>query len=104
MLTTEATVSTDRAVRYLVQLCRHIDQIAGQHPGTDTTVTWSDRHGQATFGSALCTFNATPDALILRAEAADIDHLNRMTRLIGDRLELIGRRDQLTVNWTLTRQ
>jgi len=101
LLITEATVSTGRAVRHLVQLCRHIDEIAGQHPGMDATVDWSDGAGEATFGgaAALCAFRATPDALILRAEAADIEHLNRITRLVGDRLELIGRHDRLTVNW-----
>jgi hypothetical protein len=42
---------------------------------------------------------ATPDALTLRAEAADEANLRRVQELLTRRLETIGRRDHLTVNW-----
>lgn len=42
---------------------------------------------------------ATPDALVLRVEAANEDDLQRMQDLIAMRVEKIGRRDRLTVPW-----
>jgi hypothetical protein len=107
----EAHVETDRASRYLVQLCRHAGQM-GQHlryrplahhggrvPPEVQHVEWSDSHGIISFGRGRCTIQATPDALTLRVEAADEETLQRLQEGVAHRLETIGRRDNLKVNW-----
>jgi hypothetical protein len=48
-----------------------------------------------------CTLRADPGVLTLRAEAADEEHLHQLQQRIADRLEQVGRRDRLTVTWTL---
>ncbi|WP_328478491.1 DUF2218 domain-containing protein [Streptomyces sp. NBC_00377] len=109
MPTDEARVETDRASRYLGQLCRHVQQM-GDHPhyGRDGgvhrppqvhDVEWSDTEGTAHLSLGLWTLQATPDALVLRIEADTEEDLQRMRDLIADRIETIGRRDQLAVAW-----
>ncbi|MQA03835.1 MAG: DUF2218 domain-containing protein [Streptosporangiales bacterium] len=71
MLIAGARVATDRSSRYLVQLCRHIDQVARTNPQMRAHARWSDDHGLLDFGWARCSLRADQDALVLRAEADD---------------------------------
>jgi len=111
MVNAEGRVETDRASRYLVQLGRHTGKMGHQgghrpraHHGGDTPPTvehteWSDTEGTITFAWGQCTLQATPDALTLRAEATDEEHLRRIQDGISRRVEMIGRRDGLKVAW-----
>jgi hypothetical protein len=112
MLNAEARVATERASRYLAQLCRHAGQM-GHHTrpgrqlrahsgGTPPEVLhtdWSDSRGTIDFGWGRCALRATDDALVLHAEADDEEHLRRIEEGVAGRLERIGRRDGLTVTW-----
>ena len=114
MPTAYATVTTARPSRYLTQLCRHVDQLsrrAGHRhhlraggpahtpPGPDARVTWSETTGTIDLGWGRCTLRAGDGALVLRAEADDPAHLQRLQTQLGARLHRIGRRDQLHVIW-----
>lgn len=113
MPTAEARIETERASRYLVQLCKHTSQMSRYlHPrprargGGDTHappevqhVECSDTHGIVRLNLGQWTGRATPDALTLRAEATDEKDLQRIQDLLAGRLEKIGRRDHLTVTW-----
>ncbi|MDQ0381987.1 DUF2218 domain-containing protein [Amycolatopsis thermophila] len=110
MPTADATISTNRASRYLTQLCRHLNQMSrmrhrpaashsGQAPPAVDNVDWSDTAGTIRFSTGTCTLQATPDTLTLRVDADDEDALNRLQQSIARRLETIGRRDRLTVHW-----
>jgi hypothetical protein len=99
MLIAEAAVNTDRASRYLGQLCQHLEAIAKARPQMPVRVEWSDNSGLITLGAARCTLQAGVDALALRAEAPDEQSLQQIKSRLTDRLEQIGRRDQLTVTW-----
>lgn len=111
MLTAEARVDTDRASRYLVQLCRHAGEMGryaghrprvhgpGHRPPDLQHVEWTDTDGTIATGDARCTLHATEDALTLRAEAADEHQLELVQDLVRKRLETIGRRDGLEVVW-----
>lgn len=99
MLIAEARVATERSSRYLVQLCRHIDLVAQRHPQMQAHVEWSDDRGVISFGGARCSLAADQSALTLRAEAPDEASLHQLEQRVADRLEQIGRRDQLTVTW-----
>jgi hypothetical protein len=106
-----AHVETDRASRHLVQLCTHVSKM-GQHlprlrshggSGHVTpevqNVEWSDTDGTISFGLGRCTLHASPNELILRVEAPDEESLRRLQDLVGHRLEAIGSRDHLLVQW-----
>jgi hypothetical protein len=105
----EALVETDRASRYLVQLCQHANQMGQHHwprarggghvPPTVEHVESSDTHGVISFGEGRCVLQAAAGVLTLRAEAADKDSLRKLQDRIAHRLETMGRRDQLTVTW-----
>lgn len=110
MPTTEAHVPTERASRYLVQLCQHLGQMSrmrhrppvrsgSQAPPAVQHVDWSDTTGTIRFAQGTCTLHATTDGLTLRVEADDEDTLRRLQEGIARRLDTIGRRDHLTVHW-----
>ncbi|WP_306187400.1 MULTISPECIES: DUF2218 domain-containing protein [unclassified Streptomyces] len=109
MPTAEARIATDRASRYLVQLCRHTDMMrrmrhrppaahARRMPQVQHA-EWSDTHGTVRFAEGRWTLDATPEALTLYVEADDGEALQRLQNGITVRLEKIGRRDGLTVTW-----
>lgn len=107
----EARVPTERASRYLVQLCRHADQMRRMRhqppsrsvadaaaPGVDH-VDYSDTVGTVRFADGQLHMRASADTLTLLVEAADDDVLRRLQDGITARLNKIGRRDQLTTTW-----
>jgi hypothetical protein len=113
MPTALADVRTDRASRYLTQLCRHAGHMGTGIPnsfrrhrddGTRAQVRsaqCTDSDGVIEFGWGRCTLRATDSTLLLRAEADDDVRLNQITTGISDRLRRIGRRDQLGVTWSM---
>lgn len=109
-LTATARVPTDRASRYLVQLCGHAGQLSqlavrkrhGHTPARTPLMARAEvsgREGSIEFSWGRCTLQATDDSLILRAEADRAEHLQRITEGIANRLQKIGRHDDLAVTW-----
>jgi hypothetical protein len=110
MPTTEARIPTDRASRYIDQLCRHLDQMSrmrhrtptghgGRRPPPVQQVDRSDTSGTIRFTHGTCTLHAAHGAPMLRVDADDEDALRQLQDGITRRLETIGRRDHLTVQW-----
>ncbi|MET7930498.1 DUF2218 domain-containing protein [Streptomyces sp. NPDC005349] len=111
MPTAETRLATDRASRYLVQLCRHLRQMprmshrppGGQGKGRVQPevrhVEFTDTHGTVRFADGLWTLDATADALTLRVDADDEEALRRLQDAIAARIEKIGRRDGLQAQW-----
>lgn len=109
----QARVGTERASRYLAQLCRHVTSIYAKtrhqrrhasdgaaHPaGAPPRAEWTETHGTISFPGGTITLQATPDALILRARAESLQDLQRAQELVSGHLTRSGRRDQLTVTW-----
>jgi hypothetical protein len=122
MLIAEARVETDRPGRYLTQLCQHLSN-KGRHLGTgegrqmrhrpggdrgnhpqpgaaeQVRVEWSETDGTVSFPRGQCAMQATSDALVLRAEAADEETLQFIQDLITSHLDRFSRREHLTVAW-----
>lgn len=86
-----ATVPTDRAGRYLAQLCRHFAQKIDAHI--------QGAEGFADFGWGTCKLTATHASLLLRGEADEADQLARIEHVVRDHVERFGRRDGLQVQW-----
>ncbi|MGW0964766.1 DUF2218 domain-containing protein [Streptomyces sp. NPDC002516] len=112
MPTAVTRLATDRASRYLVQLCSHLRQMphlshrtpGGGHGEGGTRpevrqVEFTDTHGTVRFSEGLWTLEATADALTLRVDAEDEDALRRLQDGIAARIEKIGRRGGLRVQW-----
>jgi hypothetical protein len=112
MPTAEARIATNRASRYLVQLCSHLNHMsgmrhqppaghgAGHMPPKVEHVDHSDSYGTIRFTHGLCTLRATADSLKLRLDADDDETLQRLQNGLAGRIEKFGRRDQLTVTWS----
>jgi hypothetical protein len=105
-----ARIPTDRAGRYLGQLCGHLDQMSrmrhrmpaghdGQQPPTVTSAECSDTAGTVRFAQGTWTLEATPDALTVRVDADDEDNLRWLQDGFTRRIAKIGRRDRLAVHW-----
>ncbi|GLY83908.1 DUF2218 domain-containing protein [Actinoallomurus iriomotensis] len=110
MVSAHARVATDRAGRYLTQLGEHGDHMSRRTfrgprrhgdggPAHVVHAEWSGADALIDFGWGRCTLRATDTELVLRAEAVDPECLRRVQEGITARLELIGRRDRLTVTW-----
>lgn len=110
MLTAGAHVETERANRYLAQLCRHFSNLrrhesrrnpneAHARPQVQVHVEWSETRGTVTFDWGRCTLQTTPDGLTLRAEATDEASLQRVEALVAEHLERFGKREDLKVKW-----
>jgi hypothetical protein len=106
MPTAEARIRTDRASRYLTQLCGHTARISGLSHGHHHTAAVRPRHAESSetggvieFDRGRCTLRAEGGELILLVEADDDEHLRLVQDAIGERLRRIGRRDQLSVTW-----
>ncbi|HCT78893.1 MAG TPA: DUF2218 domain-containing protein [Micromonosporaceae bacterium] len=98
-LISEAFAETERASRYLVQLCQHVHLVAHANPHMQAQVQWSGEHGVIDLGLGRCSLRADADGLRLRAEAPDAESLRQLEQRIAGRLEQIGRRDHLSVTW-----
>src|SRR5215472_10061290 len=111
----QAHIETERAARYLTQLCQHIQSIyskrgplsharrmpsaghAQGRPAEPPRVAWTDTQGTISFGDAAITLTASPSLLTLRAEAGSEESLQRAQELVAGMLTRIGRRERLTV-------
>ena len=112
MLTSEARVETEHPGRYLTQLCEHASKMGGprphrprsHHPGGGEPpemrhAEWSGTDGTVILNWGQWTMHAAAGTLTLRAEADSEQNLRRIQDLLTARLQKIGRRDHLTVNW-----
>jgi hypothetical protein len=111
MPTAQTRINTDRASRYLVQLCEHLKRLdqrrrhsggASHGPGVQH-VECTDTRGVIEFAFGQCELQATDDILHIRLTADDPEALRRMRDLFTNRIETIGRRDHLAVNWVSPR-
>jgi hypothetical protein len=115
MHTVETQIPTERASRYLVQLCRHASQISRHrmmrlpaHVTRDQPVRhempnqvnaeWSDTHGTISVDGGTCTLRAAEHALILRIEAENDHRLRQLQEMITRNLTRFSRREPLTLN------
>jgi cytochrome P450 len=109
MPTAEARIRTDRASRYLTQLCSHATQTNtlphGQRHGERGATAMPRRaecsgtSGFIEFDRGRCTLRATGEELVLLAEADDQQRLRQMQDALTARVRRIGRRDRLSLTW-----
>lgn len=97
MLISKSTVSTDRASRYLQQLCKHF--------GHKIPVTFTPEKGEITFSFGICNLIATSAELMLSVHAsgknAETD-LEKLENVIADHLVRFAFRENLEMQWERT--
>ena len=105
------TVPTDSPDRYLRQLTDHVGAIAVRpsaagdaHQGHVESrhalaVTRSERTATVTSSTGTCALIVVSSGLRLELSAASAEGLDALRALLTHRLETIGRRDGLTVQW-----
>lgn len=111
----EAQIATGRASRYLGQLCGHLEQMSrmrhqtpaghgGHAPPAIEHVESSGGIGTIRFARGSCILQANSDTLTVRIDADDQDSLRQLQQAMAQRLDTIGRRDNLTVQWRQSEQ
>ncbi|MGR6963169.1 DUF2218 domain-containing protein [Geodermatophilus sp. URMC 61] len=91
-LTSRADVRTDAPARYAKQLISHLGRKA---PFTED----ADGGWTTIVGNARARILVGDDVLSLRAEAPDVETLNRIEHALGSHLERFGARAGLAVTW-----
>lgn len=108
MVASECWIETDRASRYLVQLCRHARFMStmrhptpGVHrPPRILEASHSDATGLVRFEDGSWLLTADASSLHLRVDAVDSAALARLVAGISARIRTIGRRDGLELTWS----
>jgi len=91
MMRSEARVSTERASRYLQQLCKHF---AHKLPTSHTP-----QEGRIEFSVGVCSLAAEPETLVLTADAPDTASLDRLEDVVARHLERFAFRDKPEIRW-----
>ena len=91
MPTAKAEIATDRASRYLQQLCKHF---AHKLPAT-----FGPEQGRIEFSLGTCQLTATDGLLTMQAEAADETSLAQVERVVASHLQRFAFREELKVGW-----
>jgi len=91
MMQSEARITTERASRYLQQLCKHF---AHKLPTSHTP-----QEGRIEFGIGVCALQAEPETLVLTADAPDAASLDRLEDVVARHLERFAFRDKPEIRW-----
>ena len=91
-----ATVPTEHARRYMIQLCKHF--------GHRVPVRFDDREAHAEINGGDLKMRASPGSLIALVEADDPNTVALIERLVADHLKRFAFREpDLTVEWSRAR-
>ncbi|MFL6073647.1 MAG: DUF2218 domain-containing protein [Mycobacteriales bacterium] len=92
MPSSSATVTTDRAARYIKQLVSHLGHRASTELADDGT-------GTVTVGNGHCTMTPTEHSLNLAATADDEETLARIQDVVGRHLIRFAPQEAVEVTW-----
>ena len=94
MPTSQARVPTAEASRYLTQLCRHWSHKFPVEASAD--------HGVVPFSEdRVCTFEASPEALLMKVASSDPACLTRLENVVSDHLLRFAFRENLgEITWS----
>lgn len=87
----EAQVKSERASRYLVQLCKHFSHKA--------PADYDEARGQVDFQPGLCVMSAADNRLTLRCEALSESDLHRVKDIVADHLVRFAWQEKIAVVW-----
>ncbi|GLZ76096.1 hypothetical protein Afil01_09030 [Actinorhabdospora filicis] len=94
MPSSTAVVATDRAGRYIKQLCTHFAKKADSE--------FDDTSGRTVFEFGVCDYRAEDGVLHLTVTGETEELLGRTEYVVADHLTRFGSRDGLSVVWART--
>jgi hypothetical protein len=114
MPSAETRIQTGNAAAYLARLCGHLGKLAaprrfpghcprshaGGAPPQVLHVEHTGDAGTITMSWGQLTLRATAGELMIRADAASQEDLNRIQDMAAGRLAKFGRREDLDIRWT----
>ena len=87
-----ATAPTANAGRYMVQLCKHF--------GHKAPSSWNDHEGKITFEMGEAALRASPETLMVVAQASDAESLARLEQVIESHLRRFAFQEpEMAVEW-----
>ncbi len=87
----EATVVTEKAGRYLVQLCKHF--------GHKVTAEWTETTGHVAFAPGTCHMVAADGRLTVTCASASDEGLAQIKSIVEDHLTRFAWKEGLTLEW-----
>jgi uncharacterized protein len=91
MMNSIARVPTNLPRRYMSQLCKHFEH--------KLPVTLGEAEGRILFPMGVCALQATNDAILMTAEAADQEGLERLQDVVARHLVRFAFREPVEVVW-----
>ncbi|GAB5487516.1 MAG: DUF2218 domain-containing protein [Parasphingorhabdus sp.] len=91
MINSKSNVPTDKASKYLQQMCNHF--------GHKTDVVETDGGQAIQFGFGAGELVASEDTLVLIARAESDENLTKTENVLGSHLERFAFRENLSVTW-----
>ena len=91
MLHAQASVTTEKASRYLKALCNHFNK--------KVSAVYEDNHGVVQFGFGVCEMDVQGEQLIMRVQAENDELFARVKYVVADHLERFSGEEQLQVEW-----
>ena len=91
MLKTETRIRTDKAGRYLAQLCKHFAHKA--------EADWSATEGKVDFGFGECRMRAEDGCLYVSCASETAPGLGRVKFVLTDHIVRFGWKEKLVVDW-----
>lgn len=91
MMKAEARVRSERASRYLVQMCKHF-----RHK---VEAEWTDVAGHVDFAPGLCDMRVEDGELIMLCQASNEQELGRIKYIVENHLVRFGWREEIELSW-----
>lgn len=88
----EAHIQSEKAERYLAQLCKHFAH--------KVEAEWQNGQGHVDFGFGTCALKAADGFLRVACKADTDDHLRRVKYILEDHIVRFGWRESLSVEWS----
>jgi len=96
MHSAHATVRSEKAGRYLVQLCKHF---AHKIPATWDETEGEDTKGHADFGIGTCDMTAKDGVLLLACNAPDAERLGKVKDVLESHIVRFAWKEEPKVEW-----
>ncbi|MDA7949491.1 MAG: DUF2218 domain-containing protein [Hyphomicrobiaceae bacterium] len=93
MIKEEARVQTEKASKYLMQMCKHF---AHKVP-----VEFDERAGRVDFQPGHCVMRVENNLLVLSCEADAEGEMARMKLILDDHLKRYAWREEVDIKWQL---
>lgn len=94
MITSQASVATPHASKYLVQLSKHWSH---RFP----SLSYTAERAEIPLPMGPCTLEATPERLDITVSAASEEDVSRLRQVVADHLQRFAHKEPLALAWTV---